>query len=578
MTARAAPFGTPATAVAQPCARPALEILCVLGLVGLWIAVWLPRLAGPIDLRWDASTYYVLGTALAEGKGYALLNEPGTIAAVQYPPGLPLLVALHQWALGTADYSVVGHALRLTYFLLSGAYILAAYALVRQWLSRAQAFLAAALIAVSFYGLLHISDTLYAELPFTLASTLFLLCRQQRPRAVFGFLQGVFASLAYLIRSAGIAILIAWTAESFIQRRYASGVLRASVAAILILGWQGWVSHVTSSREYQHPAYSYQRALYNYANVPYVQNSALLDPFRPELGVAIPSAALARTGMNILSIPLALGESVWTDRRFDSILLRMLHVPPSLHGALSWMFRLCLRSIGVLMAFGAVCMVARRDWFLPLFAALAVGLVALAPWPTQYARYFAPLTPVTLVLFVVGLTMLLQVSLRFVTGTAPLRAVAALASTTLAAMLAVSGLVSHWLLENRLLPVSYYDADGQERAFRLLTYDPPWHSLDRAFEWLRANGRDGAIAAGSVPTLMFLRSGHKSVLTPFEPDAARATHLLDEVPVTYLVVDELGPPGITDRYVIPMLASRPGDWRIVFSLSRTKVYERVRGE
>ena len=51
----------------------------VAGVILIWIAVWIPRLEGPIDLRWDASAYYVLGTSVAEGKGYRLINEPGEI-------------------------------------------------------------------------------------------------------------------------------------------------------------------------------------------------------------------------------------------------------------------------------------------------------------------------------------------------------------------------------------------------------------------------------------------------------------------------------------------------------------------
>ena len=47
----------------------------------LVVALWLPRTSGPIDLRWDGGVYYVLGTSLAEGKGYRLLNEPGEIQA-----------------------------------------------------------------------------------------------------------------------------------------------------------------------------------------------------------------------------------------------------------------------------------------------------------------------------------------------------------------------------------------------------------------------------------------------------------------------------------------------------------------
>ena len=67
-----------------------------------------PPTPGPIDLRWDASTYYVLGSSLAQGKGYRLLNEPGEIEAIQYPPLVPLIVAAHQRVLGTSDPLKVG--------------------------------------------------------------------------------------------------------------------------------------------------------------------------------------------------------------------------------------------------------------------------------------------------------------------------------------------------------------------------------------------------------------------------------------------------------------------------------------
>ncbi len=52
-------------------------LYAILGL--LVVALWLPRMQGPIDFRWDGGVYYVLGTSLAEGKGYRLLNEPGEI-------------------------------------------------------------------------------------------------------------------------------------------------------------------------------------------------------------------------------------------------------------------------------------------------------------------------------------------------------------------------------------------------------------------------------------------------------------------------------------------------------------------
>ena len=64
--------------------------------LGLAIVLWLPRLSGPIDLRYDAGVYYLLGTSLAAGQGYRIPSEPGSPQALQYPPLLPAIVAVYQ--------------------------------------------------------------------------------------------------------------------------------------------------------------------------------------------------------------------------------------------------------------------------------------------------------------------------------------------------------------------------------------------------------------------------------------------------------------------------------------------------
>src|SRR5262249_58753663 len=97
--------------------------------------IWIPRQTGPIDMRWDGAVYYILGTSLAEGKGYRLLNEPGEIAAVQYPPLLPAVVAVHQRLLGSSDPTVVGRALRATSFLIFLAYAVITFRVFLGYLS-----------------------------------------------------------------------------------------------------------------------------------------------------------------------------------------------------------------------------------------------------------------------------------------------------------------------------------------------------------------------------------------------------------------------------------------------------------
>nr|MDQ3041714.1 hypothetical protein [Acidobacteriota bacterium] len=58
------------------------EKAVLIALLALAVLTWVPRLKGPLDLRWDGGVYYILGTSLAEGRGYKLLNEPGDIDAV----------------------------------------------------------------------------------------------------------------------------------------------------------------------------------------------------------------------------------------------------------------------------------------------------------------------------------------------------------------------------------------------------------------------------------------------------------------------------------------------------------------
>src|SRR5262249_19018132 len=135
------------------------DTIAITLLVAIWLAVSLPRLNGPIDLRRDASTYFVLGTALAEGKGYRLLNEPGEIKAVQYPPLLPAMVAIQERLMGTTDYFKVGWRLREIFFVLSGVYLLAAYVLARQFLPALYAFLVGAVTGLSFNSFFYPSET-----------------------------------------------------------------------------------------------------------------------------------------------------------------------------------------------------------------------------------------------------------------------------------------------------------------------------------------------------------------------------------------------------------------------------------
>src|SRR6201993_5064694 len=132
--------------------------------VAIVILLWAPRLSGPIDLRWDAGVYYILGTSLATGHGYRILSEPGAPEALQYPPLLPAIVALYERALGSTDPAVVGPWLRISYAAVFLLYALAALAMARRYLGTGFAVVAVVLSLLQFYTLFF-SDLLFTELP-----------------------------------------------------------------------------------------------------------------------------------------------------------------------------------------------------------------------------------------------------------------------------------------------------------------------------------------------------------------------------------------------------------------------------
>ena len=211
------------------------------------LGVWLPRLKGPINFRWDASTYYFLGTALAEGRGYSLLSEPGEIQAVQYPPLLPLIVAAHQRIMGTNDYFKVGSALRLTYFVLSGLFLLMAYALARKLLSPLYALLVGVITALSYFTFLELRMFFMLRCPLRWRRWGFCFVSNGSDRPIFAMGSGILGAAAYLLRTAGLALLLAWIAESLIRRRFRQAAIRLVTAALPVLFWQGYIWRVTNS-------------------------------------------------------------------------------------------------------------------------------------------------------------------------------------------------------------------------------------------------------------------------------------------------------------------------------------------
>ena len=570
------------------------DVISVLVLLGITFALWIPRLGGPIDLRTDAAVYYITGVALAEGDGYVLKNEPGDIAAVQYPPGLPAIVAVHRWIVGNDDPQVLGFALRITYLLIALAYTVAVYVMARQLLEPGYA-LVVGLITALFLQTYFLSNALFAEIPFALVTMLFLIASrraERRPQApaeqetgpqavtatnrhrlLPAIAAGVLAVTAYLLRTAGIAVLAAWVGEAVLRRHWKQAAIRAIVAVLPVIAWQGYVASVTGSAAYASPAYEYQRADYMYYNVPYGDNVRLVDPFQPELGRATAGDVAERIATNIVQIPRAMGHSVSTVPGYYEWTLRDAHNWLGVPKLPLWLASGQPVALGLLVIAGAVILAIHREWLIFLYGAFTIGLVCLTPWPQQFTRYLTPLTPI--------LALALVVALAEVRSRLPLRS-RWVSSALVAVVVGLVLVMQAYSLVRAFRSGWTYVPEGLTRVggARIFFFDDPWVSYATAVDWLRGRAGEGDVVAACTPQWAYVAGEYKAVMPPMEDDPAEAQRLMDTVPVRYAIVDEADVGEITSRYLAPVIAAHPSKWRLVYTVlgTNTRVYERVGAE
>ena len=126
--------------------------------------------------------------------------------------------------------------------------------------------------------------------------------------------------------------------------------------------------------------------------------------------------------------------------------------------------------------------------------------------------------------------------------------------------------------------VTYEDARGAWRPYRVFFYPESWAEHDAAIDWLKAAASPDDVVATSTPHWVHLKTGLKAVMPPFEGDARRAQQLINSVPVTYLIVDNLEFVDIARRYAAAIVEAFPERWTPVFSTpgDRVRIY-RQRG-
>jgi len=533
------------------------------------ILLWVPRRAGPIDLRFDGSVYYILGTSLAEGKGYRLLNEPGEIAAVQYPPLLPAIVAAHELILGSTDPTTVGRWLRLTSFLVFVTWAVVVLRFLRSYVPVSLAVLGT---MVSLFSLQawFLSDMLFSEVWFSVATLMFLRFVRRGDGLVPSALAYVCAVASYALRTIGVAAFLVWVLDSLVRRRFRQAATRFVLVLVPILAWQTYMTSVEHSAAYVNPAYTYQRAPYLFYNVTYAQNIALRDPFTPEKGdVRIVRRAVRNTGDLARSLGEVLSAPIGY---FQMILSTFFGTRTSDSPIVVWGLFIGLAAFGaVLVGGGLTVLLLRGDWVPALYILATLAVLLVTPFPQQFPRYLMPIGPLLVLSAIVFLCAVPAARGHSWSR----REEADLAFRVLGTALLLEVTIAAVVYTKDYPPVTYRDAAGKLVAYKMFFYDDSKRGFDRAIDYVQAHAHSTDIVAAGTPHWIYLRTGLKAVMPPFERDADEAERLLDSVPVTYLLVgrDVIA----SERYTVPVVERHPMQWEPVYltGVGDWTVYRRV---
>lgn len=539
-------------------------------LVTIAILTWLPRLKGPLDLRWDGGVYYILGTSLAEGKGYKLLNEPGEIDAVQYPPLLPLIIASHQLLLGTDDPTTVGYWLRFSAFLTFIIYIFAVFRLLKKYLSLQYAFLGSILCLFSLH-VYFLSDLCFPEILFSLSTTLFFLCNRKEGSPAYSIATYFFAVAAYALRTVGLAIFVVWILESLIKRQFKQAILRLALVIIPIACWQSYIASVESSYEYNNPAYSYQREPYMFYNVSYARNISLNDPFTPEKGEA---KVVNRLLGNVIELPIYLGESVTTTRGFWQYAIGRFQLAKTTRLTVATLINILLYIIGLAVVVGLFLQFLKHQLIIPMYVLIYLGAICLTPFVGQYLRYLMPIVPfLILFLILILLTLKNATTRNFSSRFQGLNKYIVVGPILIASLFQLFAF--RYIYSKQFLPIEYFDRNDKLIKQRMFFEDKSFHNFNLCINYVSEYAQPNEVVAAGTPHWIYLRTGLKAVMPPFESKTALAHQQLNDVPVKYLIIgkDVIG----SERYTLPVVKQFTNEWKQVFANpdSTWVVYQRV---
>ncbi|UCG41912.1 MAG: glycosyltransferase family 39 protein [candidate division WOR-3 bacterium] len=466
------------------------------------------------DTGGDNVVYMILAESLRTGQGYADIFLPGAPAHIQYPFGLPVLLSL---VFGFAGGISVTGAKVLVMLFGVGAMVFCLL-LYGRVLGRQARWAMAAVVSMPMFA--TAAHRVLTEIPFLCVSlgALYFLVRGEQEDSEWSWWAGtVLAVAGTLLRTAGIALVVAVVVHLLVKRRFWNFAGLAALFLALFVPWQ-----VRNTMAGAGPSY----LDYLLAKDPYVADFGRIDV----------GDFAVRIGTNLM--------------RFVFEVVPMAFLAVLGKGLIAW-------------AVGLVLLVLLKTGFWGRFGHWTVlapygvlGFLVLLAWPEVWTgeRFALPLIPVLAVYVFIGVDKLGR-RLRLKRAV-PVAAAAVVALNLVAVGIRAAEAIPDWT--------------RYARGDRYAGYSPGWRRYMQAAEWLRNSVAKDRVVLARKPEFVFLESGLRSFCYPFTNDRARVQAAVDSS--DYVVIEDFTWTETAKHFLVPVLHQKPQAYRTVHTTGPPEVF------
>ncbi|EDP96325.1 glycosyltransferase family 39 protein [Kordia algicida OT-1] len=478
-----------------------------------------------ISLVGDNASYYILGTAIANGEGYTNIHHKEKEAHYHYPPGYPLLIAGVSKVFSNDIISIKN----FNGILLFGS-ILLLFFLVKCLTENNNIAFAVSFITLLNYHILEYSTIMMSEIPFLFFSLVGILLTLKIDFSKPVFKNGRFVLLvicvtfSFYIRSVALALLI-------------------SIAFFLLLKkhWKYLYSFIGGFALLYFP---WMLRNWNAVGNTYVSQLSLKNPYQPELGTVSFSEIIDRIILNLeryitKEIPSGLvqvGDIIYDDVAVPIII---------------WF-------LGFLLLGGIAFGIYKLPKFRILIASYILaffGLLLL--WPSVWygTRFLVPIIPLLLFLLIFGILQLLMLLRKKVAS----RRIRYFVPVTMVLILSI------WTFAygKQSIPKLKEKAAG--------VYANNYKNYFEIAKLINKKASENTVTSVRKEGLFYLVS--EKYVTGFQKTLDREAQIeyLKSKHVNYVVVDQLGF-SATSKYLVPVIDRYPNKFKTILELKNPNTY------